>query len=72
MIDVSTTAPTDQTTAQAAHLSVLLGETIDALLADRVSGIYVDATFGRGICGVRVPVVCRAGADVDDSAVSAS
>ncbi|MDE2421843.1 MAG: 16S rRNA (cytosine(1402)-N(4))-methyltransferase RsmH [Gammaproteobacteria bacterium] len=48
MIDVSTTAPTDQTTAQAAHLSVLLGETIDALLADRVSGIYVDATFGRG------------------------
>lgn len=31
-----------------AHLSVLLSETIDALLASRDTGIYVDATFGRG------------------------
>ncbi|MEB3766961.1 16S rRNA (cytosine(1402)-N(4))-methyltransferase RsmH [Acinetobacter sp. MD2] len=30
------------------HISVLLHETIDALLADRHTGIYVDATFGRG------------------------
>jgi 16S rRNA (cytosine1402-N4)-methyltransferase len=44
MTDVSITA----TTAQPTHLSVLLHETIDALLAGRVSGVYVDATFGRG------------------------
>lgn len=31
-----------------AHLSVLLTETIDAVLAERTTGIYVDATFGRG------------------------
>lgn len=31
-----------------AHLSVLLNETIDALLAGRDTGVYVDATFGRG------------------------
>lgn len=30
------------------HISVLLHETVDALLADRNTGIYVDATFGRG------------------------
>ncbi|MCF8999033.1 16S rRNA (cytosine(1402)-N(4))-methyltransferase RsmH [Acinetobacter nectaris] len=30
------------------HISVLLNETIDALLADRRTGVYVDATFGRG------------------------
>ncbi|WP_343598081.1 16S rRNA (cytosine(1402)-N(4))-methyltransferase RsmH [Acinetobacter sp.] len=30
------------------HISVLLHETIDALLANRHTGIYVDATFGRG------------------------
>jgi len=30
------------------HISVLLNETIDALLADRDTGVYVDATFGRG------------------------
>ncbi|AOA59452.1 16S rRNA (cytosine(1402)-N(4))-methyltransferase RsmH [Acinetobacter larvae] len=30
------------------HISVLLHETIDALLAERNTGIYVDATFGRG------------------------
>ncbi|SDB81655.1 16S rRNA (cytosine(1402)-N(4))-methyltransferase RsmH [Acinetobacter boissieri] len=30
------------------HISVLLNETIDALLANRQTGIYVDATFGRG------------------------
>ncbi|MBF7685031.1 16S rRNA (cytosine(1402)-N(4))-methyltransferase RsmH [Acinetobacter sp. B10A] len=30
------------------HISVLLNETIDALLAHRQTGIYVDATFGRG------------------------
>lgn len=30
------------------HISVLLNETIDALLANRHTGIYVDATFGRG------------------------
>ena len=29
------------------HLSVLLTETVQAVLAD-VDGIYVDATFGRG------------------------
>ena len=34
--------------APSAHLSVLLDETIDALLAGRSTGIYVDATFGRG------------------------
>jgi 16S rRNA (cytosine1402-N4)-methyltransferase len=52
MTDVSNTATTVQPTALAAqlsaHLSVLLHETIDALLAGRVSGVYVDATFGRG------------------------
>lgn len=30
------------------HISVLLNETIDALLAKKTHGIYVDATFGRG------------------------
>lgn len=30
------------------HISVLLDETIDALLAGKNHGIYVDATFGRG------------------------
>jgi len=30
------------------HISVLLHETIDALLACRNTGIYVDGTFGRG------------------------
>ena len=30
------------------HISVLLHETIDALLADRNTGTYVDGTFGRG------------------------
>lgn len=30
------------------HISVLLNETIDGLLAERGTGIYVDATFGRG------------------------
>lgn len=30
------------------HISVLLHETVDALLANRHTGIYVDATFGRG------------------------
>jgi len=34
--------------ASAAHLSVLLNETIDALLGGRQHGIFVDATFGRG------------------------
>ena len=29
------------------HISVLLHETVDALLADRNTGIYVDGTFGR-------------------------
>lgn len=30
------------------HISVLLHETVDALLADRNTGIYIDGTFGRG------------------------
>lgn len=30
------------------HISVLLTETIDALLAERTEGVYIDATFGRG------------------------
>ena len=30
------------------HISVLLHETIEGLLANRHTGIYVDATFGRG------------------------
>lgn len=30
------------------HISVLLHETVDALLADCNTGIYVDGTFGRG------------------------
>lgn len=30
------------------HISVLLHETIAALLADRNTGIYIDGTFGRG------------------------
>ena len=30
------------------HISVLLHETVDALLAQRNTGIYVDGTFGRG------------------------
>jgi 16S rRNA (cytosine1402-N4)-methyltransferase len=52
MTDVSNTATTAQPTVQAnhvtTHLSVLLHETIDALLAGRDTGVYVDATFGRG------------------------
>ncbi len=39
---------TPQAAEPSAHLSVLLDETIDALLAGRSSGVYVDATFGRG------------------------
>ena len=30
------------------HISVLLHETVDALLADRNTGIFIDGTFGRG------------------------
>ena len=30
------------------HISVLLDETIDAVLGDCRSGVFVDATFGRG------------------------
>lgn len=30
------------------HISVLLNETVDALLADRTTGIFIDGTFGRG------------------------
>ncbi|ANF82708.1 16S rRNA (cytosine(1402)-N(4))-methyltransferase [Acinetobacter sp. NCu2D-2] len=30
------------------HISVLLHETVDALLAGRNTGVYVDGTFGRG------------------------
>ncbi|SPL68823.1 16S rRNA (cytosine(1402)-N(4))-methyltransferase RsmH [Acinetobacter stercoris] len=30
------------------HISVLLNETVDALLADRNTGVYIDGTFGRG------------------------
>ncbi|OTG67572.1 16S rRNA (cytosine(1402)-N(4))-methyltransferase RsmH [Acinetobacter silvestris] len=30
------------------HISVLLHETVAALLADRDTGIYIDGTFGRG------------------------
>ena len=30
------------------HISVLLHETVDGVLAGRDTGIYVDATFGRG------------------------
>ena len=30
------------------HISVLLHETVDALLAGRSTGVYVDGTFGRG------------------------
>lgn len=30
------------------HISVLLYETVDALLAGRNTGIYIDGTFGRG------------------------
>lgn len=30
------------------HISVLLHETVDALLAGRNTGIYIDGTFGRG------------------------
>jgi 16S rRNA (cytosine1402-N4)-methyltransferase len=30
------------------HISVLLHETVDALVAGRSTGIYVDGTFGRG------------------------
>lgn len=51
MTDVSTTAtaqPNAQADEPSKHLSVLLHETIDALLAGRDSGVYVDATFGRG------------------------
>lgn len=40
ILKLSMTAP--------AHLSVLLDETIDAVLGDRHSGVFVDATFGRG------------------------
>ena len=30
------------------HISVLLHETVDGVLAGRDTGIFVDATFGRG------------------------
>lgn len=30
------------------HISVLLFETVESLLADRTTGVYIDATFGRG------------------------
>lgn len=30
------------------HISVLLHETVDALLGERNTGIYIDGTFGRG------------------------
>ena len=30
------------------HISVLLHETVDALVADRNTGIFIDGTFGRG------------------------
>lgn len=30
------------------HISVLLHETVDAVLAERDTGIYIDGTFGRG------------------------
>ncbi|WLF84091.1 16S rRNA (cytosine(1402)-N(4))-methyltransferase RsmH [Moraxella sp. ZY210820] len=30
------------------HISVLLHETVDAVLAQRTTGVFVDATFGRG------------------------
>ena len=30
------------------HISVLLNETVDAVLGERTTGIFVDATFGRG------------------------
>lgn len=30
------------------HISVLLNETVDAVLGQRTTGIFVDATFGRG------------------------
>lgn len=36
----------EQTTMS--HISVLLHETVDALVADRNTGIYIDGTFGRG------------------------
>ena len=56
VLKTATTATTESAKTQAehreppaaAHLSVLLHETIDALLAGRDSGVYVDATFGRG------------------------
>jgi 16S rRNA (cytosine1402-N4)-methyltransferase len=35
-------------TSTMSHISVLLHETVDALLAQRNTGIYVDGTFGRG------------------------
>ena len=35
-------------TSLMSHISVLLHETVDALLAGRNSGIYIDGTFGRG------------------------
>lgn len=44
----SATTASEHANADNAHLSVLLNETIDALLAGRNTGIYVDATFGRG------------------------
>ena len=30
------------------YISVLLFETVESLLADRTTGVYIDATFGRG------------------------
>ncbi len=30
------------------HISVLLNETVDAVLGQRTTGVFVDATFGRG------------------------
>ena len=35
-------------TSLMSHISVLLHETVDALLAGRNSGIYIDGSFGRG------------------------
>jgi 16S rRNA (cytosine1402-N4)-methyltransferase len=43
------------------HISVLLTETIDALLAERTEGCFVDATFGRG--GHAQALLARLGAN---------
>ena len=41
------------------HISVLLHETVDAVLADRNTGIYVDATLGHG--GHTIEILKRGG-----------